>query len=293
MKTTYALFPFSCLLAGCASAQPGSQAPEAPTPGSSAPTAQPNPGPSSPAAASPGPSAASSAALAAPAPSSSAPPAPATAAGPCDSESVLVKGGTFTTHGAKQEATINDLCVDVRETTARQYAECVSAGACNADKVACAEQATYGNPERLDHPMVCVTFSQAEAYCAYRNKRLPRTEEWEWVARGGELARKFPWGDAPPSDQLCWSGVKGRALSCPVGSFPSGDNPQGIHDLAGNVLEFTTTSMDSKSPVRIARGGAWRDGVEELVRTGRVGGFQLSYRCGFLGIRCVAEARGQ
>lgn len=208
----------------------------------------------------------------------------------CTEGSVLVPGGTFTTSGMKVEAKIGPLCVDVNETTAASYAECVTAGACNATGLDCAEQSTYGKADRLSHPIVCVTFEQAQAYCSYKNKRLPRTEEWEWIARGAEEGRKFPWGDAAPTEQLCWSGKKAQPLSCPVGSYSAGDSPQGIHDLAGNVLEFTTTAQDPKSKVRIARGGSWRDGAVELVRVSRVGGFEQSYRCGFLGIRCVQDA---
>jgi formylglycine-generating enzyme required for sulfatase activity len=201
----------------------------------------------------------------------------------------LVAGGTFTTSGLKVQAKVDALCVDVNETTAAGYAACVAAGTCTANGLDCAEQSTYGKPDRQDNPIVCVTFEQAQAYCGYAQKRLPRTEEWEWIARGTEAARKFPWGDEAPAEQLCWSGKKAQPMSCVVGSHPAGDSPHGIHDLAGNVLEFTTTAQDPKSKVRIARGGSWRDGAVELVRVSRVGGFELSYRCGFLGIRCVKD----
>ena len=59
--------------------------------------------------------------------------------------------------------------------------------------------------------------------------------------------------------------------------------------MSGNVLEFTTTENDSRTEIRIARGGSWRDGIPELVRNARIGGFGVTYRCGFLGIRCVQE----
>ena len=59
------------------------------------------------------------------------------------------------------------------ETTAASYAECVAAGACKSDGLDCAAQATFGKAERQNHPIVCVTFEQATAYCSHRGKRLP------------------------------------------------------------------------------------------------------------------------
>ena len=202
----------------------------------------------------------------------------------------LVPGGAFKPSNAKAAINVGTLCVDVTETTAQAYAECVQGNACKVDNTSCGGESTYGKPDKANHPMVCVDFSQANAYCAFRGKRLPKTEEWEWVARGGNEARKYPWGDDAPAAQLCWTGKQKQKDSCDVGSFPSGDSPQGIKDLAGNVLEFTTTELDAKSSVRIARGGSWRDGAPELVQNSRVGGFGLSYRCTFLGIRCVSDA---
>lgn len=223
-------------------------------------------------------------------PSAAAPQPPPSPTPParCPEGMVLVAGGEFKSSG--RERAIGDLCVDQHETTAAAYAECVAAGRCNDDKVQCSPLATYGKPDRADHPMVCVTFAQARDYCAFRDKRLPTTYEWEWVARGGAEARRYPWGDEAPQEQVCWSGAGKRSGTCAVGQYPAGQNVQGIQDLAGNVLEFTTTELDATSPVRIARGGSWRDGAAELLRAARVGGFEVTYRCAFLGIRCVTPA---
>ena len=203
----------------------------------------------------------------------------------------LVPGGEYKPSTSKKSVSVASLCVDVTETTAQGYAECVQGGACKTDNVSCGAESTYGKADKATHPMVCVDFSQASAYCAFRGKRLPKTEEWEWAARGTTEARQYPWGAEAPAAQLCWTGKQKQKDSCDVGSFPAGDTPQGLKDLAGNVLEFTTTDLDAKSTVRIARGGSWRDGVPELVRVSRVGGFGLSYRCTYLGIRCVSEAK--
>jgi formylglycine-generating enzyme required for sulfatase activity len=64
-------------------------------------------------------------------------------------------------------------------------------------------------------------------------------------------------GNAAPNAQLCWSGLQKRDGTCPVGTFPEGDAPGGIHDLAGNVWEWTSGSYDPIGAARIFRGGSW------------------------------------
>ncbi len=202
----------------------------------------------------------------------------------------LVPRGTYTTGHPKHEATIPALCMDLTETTADAYSACVKAGKCSGDNLKCSAQATYEAAGMGDHPIVCVDFAQANAYCAAQGKRLPSDEEWEWAARGGSAGNPFPWGKDTPKGKVCWSGEAPLTGTCPVGATPAGDNPQGIHDLAGNVFEWTTSRYDKAGPMRVGRGGSWRDAGPEGIKVTRAGpGFLARYRCGFLGIRCVVE----
>ncbi|AUX43516.1 hypothetical protein SOCE26_049650 [Sorangium cellulosum] len=221
--------------------------------------------------------------------------APATPSDGCPDGMARVPGGSFVMGPLKVKATVADLCMDRTEVTAEAYAECVKAGKCTDTLANCAKEAsTYGVAGKEKQPMVCVDFTQAEAYCTAQGKRLPRDDEWEWAARGGEEARPYPWGPEAPKDQLCWSGGGTvRKTACDVGSFPAGATPQGIQDLAGNVFEWTKSANDGSGKMRVARGGSWRDGIPPLVRTARPGGFEVTYRCGFLGIRCVVEPPAQ
>jgi formylglycine-generating enzyme required for sulfatase activity len=202
----------------------------------------------------------------------------------------LVPGGKYVTGRPKHEATIPALCMDLHETTADEYTACVKGGKCNANSLHCAPQATYEAQGKGNHPINCVDFEQAVNYCKAQNKRLPSDEEWEWAARGGDQARTFPWGNDSGNGKLCWSGEGPAVGTCPVGATPAGDNPQGIHDMAGNVFEWTTSRYDSAGPNRVGRGGSWREQGPEGVKVNRTGpGFLVTYRCGFLGIRCVSE----
>lgn len=89
------------------------------------------------------------------------------------------------------------------------------------------------------HPVNEVTWYGARAFCAGRGARLPTEPEWEAAARGRE-GRVYPWGSEPPTPERAVFTRRSNETA-PVGSRPAGATPEGVHDLAGNVAEWTST----------------------------------------------------
>ena len=107
-----------------------------------------------------------------------------------------------------------------------------------------------------NHPVVHVAYRDAEAYAKWAGKDLPTEAEWELAARGGLDGAEFAWGDefTPggkhmantwqgefPRENLCEDGF---ARTSPVTAFPP--NGYGLHDMIGNVWEWTTDWYSSK-----------------------------------------------
>jgi len=103
--------------------------------------------------------------------------------------------------------------------------------------------------ECADHPVVHVTWGDAQAYCGWAEKRLPTEAEWEYAARGGLVQQPFPWGDElePGGDHRMnvWQGefpghntaADGYVGTSPTDAFPPND--YGLYCMTGNVWEWT------------------------------------------------------
>ena len=176
--------------------------------------------------------------------------------------------------------------IDSVEVTVAQYQVCVDAQECA--RSGQADDCNAGGHERGDHPINCVTWEQARAFCQWKDKRLPTEAEWEKAARGENDRRRFPWGDEEPFNfmlqnpdlrLLNYNSNEGRTE--PVGTHPAGVSPYGVHNLAGNVMEWTadyyseeyyasSPLVDPQGPVsgqfRVTRGGPF-DVTSEAVTT--------------------------
>jgi sulfatase modifying factor 1 len=214
--------------------------------------------------------------------------------------------------GTKQEhpqhkVTIRPFQLDRTLVTVSAYGACVRANACTPAGAeqrgtpgAGPEQNAFCNGPRSlrgDHPINCVDFDQASAYCAWVGKRLPTEEEWEYAARGAE-GRTYPWGSEAPSAQLCWNRLEGQDYAhasgtCPVGAYPAGDSPFGVHDIVGNVWEWTSSALTvpyggpKDDATRVVRGGGWRDTNPSEFRGANRNASNLPDRVVNLGFRCA------
>lgn len=197
------------------------------------------------------------------------------------------------------EVCVSAFRIDRVEVSNAAYQRCVDAGVC-------AAAAAYPARPALalpDHPVVGVSWIDADRYCRWRGQRLPTDAEWE-LAAGGTDRRRYPWGDEPAS---CDRAVYARCppySTVPVDSYPTGASPVGALHMAGNAWEWVSDwwapyyyrrspRQDPQGPeqggMRSIRGGAWNRSVWHLRVTDRDSGV-VGLRNDHVGFRCAASA---
>lgn len=210
--------------------------------------------------------------------------APPLAGKGCPAGMARLPAGAF--KSGDRELSVGALCMDQGEVTADAYKACVDRGQCTTEGLTCGPEATWGAAGKGSHPINCVNAEQAAAYCAAQGRRLPSEEEWEWAARGDERGTAYPWGADAPASQACW-GLAGKIATCPVGAHRSGDSPAGIHDLVGNVWEWTSSGFGGKGGLRVIRGGGFNETKAELVISTKRVPNRATDRNVNLGFRCA------
>ena len=233
----------------------------------------------------------------------------------------LIPGGTFlmgSEHGYPEEKPVHEISVspfymDEYPVTNREYKEFCDA----------THRGYPGNPrwpdmpnyflDYPDYPVINVDWGSAAAYAAFRGKRLPTEEEWEYAASGGQSGAIYPWGDAVPdgsqanfadrNSDLPWHDAQyndGYKYTSPVGSYPP--NAYGLYDMAGNVYEWvqdwffsyadkkhdTSSFSDGWGGSKVCRGGCYHSIAKDLRiarrRTILGGGTNAS-----VGFRCARD----
>lgn len=216
----------------------------------------------------------------------------------------------------QHEVTLSDYRIDGTEVTVGAWQKCVAAKACTSGE-AKSSKCNWGQKGRQHHPMNCVTWDDATAYCAWAGKRLCTEAEWEKAAKGGcekypdqecRVAMPiYPWGNAKSNCTYAimndGSSGCGADSTWEVGSRPAGASPYGALDMSGNVEEWVSdryvspydlsSSIDPQGPPagssRVTRGGGWFGYGADWVRASARSPTPPHSAHGALGVRCCAS----
>ncbi|HEX5115638.1 MAG TPA: ergothioneine biosynthesis protein EgtB [Pseudonocardiaceae bacterium] len=160
-----------------------------------------------------------------------------------------------------------------------------------------------------DEPVVHVCFFEAQAYAAWAGRRLPTEAEWEKAARHDPTtgrSRRYPWGDDEPTATHANLGQR-HLRPAPVGAYPDGASPLGVHQLVGDVWEWTSSDFDpypgfAAFPYReysevffgpeykVLRGGSF--GTDQVACRGTFRNWDYPIRRQiFAGFRCARDVR--
>ncbi|MET3880213.1 formylglycine-generating enzyme family protein [Chitinophaga sp. OAE865] len=212
---------------------------------------------------------------------------------------VLVPAGSYHVGGQRhmlnpaRRVTVDSFYISVYETTNRQFAAFVAATGYitdaeqrhdalvfapglrefewNNDSTACWRfpngVSAGGIENKMEHPVTCISYNDAVAYCKWAGVRLPTLDEWEIASRAGTATTYF-FGEKKASigryaniwhgkDHLQADSSDGYLYTAPVGSFQP--NAWGLYDMYGNVFEFCSGKIkpDESPALAHARGGSW------------------------------------
>jgi iron(II)-dependent oxidoreductase len=218
---------------------------------------------------------------------------------------VFIPGGSFTMgregygdHSPPHELWIDAFFLDRREVSNAEYL-----AFCEATERGLPEfwgmDAYRSGPDYPDHPVVGVSWLDAQAYAAWKGCRLPTEAEWEYAARGGLIDKLYTHGDELDSTLYAPRGMTGTAAPSPVAQYPP--NGFGLHDMTGNVVEWVADWYDddyyASSPAanppgpgsgkfKVIRGGGWHTGPS-CSRVYHRTALQRNWRDFNVGFRCA------
>ena len=205
----------------------------------------------------------------------------------------LVGAGQYLSGEKKSPRTLRAFAIDITPVTERDYREFLKE--LKRDPV---PDGPGSRGLKYDkHPVVNITWREAEEYAEHHGKRLPTVYEWEKAARGKD-GRKFPYGNdyVANTGKLRANGINSAPgkesikETAPAGSFHQGASPYGVLDTAGNVLEWTSTARRQGDRIfRALKGACFLDGSVELSRCAAIQYKKPDTRENCVGFRCVKD----
>ncbi|MFO8071024.1 MAG: formylglycine-generating enzyme family protein [Polyangia bacterium] len=218
------------------------------------------------------------------------------------------------------EVTVPDFEMLETEVTVSQYAACVAASVCSEPSTEYTE-CNWNETGYEDHPVNCVDWNQAIAFCQWIGGRLPSEAEWEYAARSEGQDITYPWGDETATCDYTMMDDGGDGCGTgrtwSVCSKTAGNTDQGLCDMAGNVYEWVQdvyhglydcdanpgqyncsvggvaptdgSAWEDSGSVRVLRGGSFYGGADILRAAYRLSVYPSS-QSDYMGVRCAREA---
>lgn len=193
---------------------------------------------------------------------------------------------------------LDAFAIEVHEVTNAQYRQFIEAGGYETQTLWAEEgwawlqarhrkHPSYWDNEQFnapEQPAVGVSWFEADAYCRWAGKALPNERQWERACRGDD-GRKFPWGNHPLAAAQTETAAEPYTAPSIVGRMPQTQSPYGVHDMAGNVLEWTQTARDGQKVLCGGSGSSYTHNVGCGVRYTLLPGIAAN----FVGFRCQSE----
>jgi hypothetical protein len=166
------------------------------------------------------------------------------------SHMVMVDGSVYLSGPSNEPVWLSSFYIDVYPVTNAQYAQFIAA----TDRQPPQRWENGKCPDGMsDHPVVFVTWDDANDYAEWAGKLLPTSRQWEKAARGTRGA-VYPWGDQP-TPAKCNVRESGVGSTTQVGCYQTGMSPYGVYDMCGNVWEWCST--ETRHGRHELKGGAW------------------------------------
>ena len=203
------------------------------------------------------------------------------------------EGYDFEAEKPRRSVYLNSYYIDKHEVTNGQYDRFVKETGYNPPRHW--RDGTV-SPDKTRNPVLYVNWYDAAAYCYWQGKRLPTDEEWEKAARGND-GRRYPWGNEYDPDKTVTAEyvlkhyrtpAELTNFAAPIDELRGDKSPYGVYDMAGNVMEWTSSDYQS-GQMKTVKGAAWVH-LHARARNTAKEGVLPKYSSQFIGFRCAMDS---